>query len=493
MASFALTSSYLISWTTCAGSTGSFDSTCATTGGTESSTDTTSQTLITSMPSPAIVTPLATPRNGDGSVADSGLPLGNSVTVTGSASTLSVDSSTVTVFAFNQRWDNIGWCGCLGSPSVPLVSNPSYFQSWAAQASAKVTVPVTNGNFATTLNLPNGSYDLVVTQSDTGGHLGVSAPDSVVVDTSGPAISISWPPQGTTEPSAFVGLSIARGWGGTSQGTPSAQIAYYAGTSATGTPVVTDTVGGCATCSTQLGDAPVGLGTGTWTAVVTAANHSGVSSTSTVHFSVDAASAVRQPTTLKFFNSSGGLFGTQSNAGPNVVVVAVTTGSGGPDSPTVTGRVELTVSTDGQPDQNFAGVLSGGTARFTVNLPSAYLTPGSITSTTFQAKFWPGAGFAVTGGLLTTSPFPLLPSTLSITPSFPGTTDSLGSLIIRETAPGADGAVQSCAPHLVRWVDRRRGGWPRHHSSTARGIPPVPSSRPRLRSLPTNWVSRPSR
>jgi len=453
-----LTTSYFITWTSCATATSNFDNSCSAVTATQMSTSDLSQFIVTSVPAPQLSSPLTTTLNRDGSVADSNVALTNTFTVTGTGSLSSADASTVTVKAYPLGGDGIPACNCLGSAALPLITNLTAFANWKPKATA--TANLNGGSFSTNLTLPDGRWQILVVQADSTGQIGSSAISTVVVDSTGPVITPTWPPEAAIIPSAFVGAKILRGWGATSlsSSTPDVTISYYRGGKASGSPALVDNLHACVACQSAIADAPA-LATGDYTAVISAVGHNSVSSSATVHFTVNAATATAQPTSLqlsipKNWVDTGGSRDWMDSppAGPGTVVVVAHTGGGGVDSPAPTGNVSLTL-TAGKRISTYVGNLVNGQ----VSIPVVWSPSSFAGYTQVTAKLTASPGYAASSSAEVAAPWSLTPNHLDLGLSFPRGRNNPGTMRVRLSAIGSDGSTVSCNPAYVGLISINSG------------------------------------
>src|SRR5262249_30231984 len=187
-------------------------------------------------------------------------------------------------------------------------------------------------------------------QSSLGNAAGVSAPVSLMVDTTPPAVNIAKPPNGATLKSS---RPTFEGSAGTAPGDlPSVSLKIYAGKSASGTPAQTLTVipsGGRWT----TGSTGPQLANGEYTALAEQLDSAGNTGTSTSTFTVLTNSPTVTLNPSAFAKRGANLF---TNASPSFSGSAAIAPE---DSKTVTVKVYSGTSTSGSPVQTVEASLAG--------------------------------------------------------------------------------------------------------------------------------------
>jgi peptidoglycan/xylan/chitin deacetylase (PgdA/CDA1 family)/major membrane immunogen (membrane-anchored lipoprotein) len=205
----------------------------------------------TTAPAVAITAPA------DGSTLPSATP-----TVTGTGGTANTDNITLTLKVYAGST-------ATGTPVQTTTATIAADGSWSKMAST----------------LPDGTYTVQATQSDTAGNTGTSTPVTFTVDTTAPAVAITSPTAGAKLSTSTAAVS---GTAGNSVGdNATVSLRVYTGSTATGTPsqVLTSAVQSAGSWSANV----TGLVAGTYTVTATQADSVGNSRTSAaVTFTVSA-------------------------------------------------------------------------------------------------------------------------------------------------------------------------------------------------------------
>jgi hypothetical protein len=282
-------------------------------------------------------------------------------TLSGAAGTAAGDSSTVRVRIYAGG-------SAAGTPRQTLTATPGS-GGWSVTASA----------------LPDGVYSAVADQSDGAGNIEVTAPHSFTVDTTAPSPSV-------TEPAAGVATSdstpAVRGTAGTATGdSNTVEVRIYGGSSATGSPVQTDT----ATPSDgewSLDAAPA-LADGTYTVEARQADGAGnlgVSAPATFRIDANAAPVVtlRQPVDGAAVSTATPTFrGGAGRAPGDAGSVTVKVRSGG----SVTGALVETLTAPIAGDGSWSVAASPALPAGTYTVEAEQLNSASGTGTSAPVTF----------------------------------------------------------------------------------------------------------
>ena len=291
-----------------------------------------------------------------------GVPISGTVNVAGTSSTSSGNLATITLRAYS------------GSSATGN----------AAQT-VTVTASGSQGGWTGALaGLADGTWTIQASQSDNAGHVGTSNAVTIVVDSTPPVITTTWPTPGASTPVAGVygtmtgGVGDATGLvGSLLNGTFTVgTISYYSGTTTSGTPVKTATI---STNPAKVNPTPgnsfsdtSSLTAGTWTAKLTATDQSGNTATKTLTFRLAPAAAtpLTPVVTAELKDSTGTtlpLNGTITpGAGAAVVHVHLATGLSAGPAPDGTVQLwngaTLISSSTGGSDQYLNVTLGGATS-----------------------------------------------------------------------------------------------------------------------------------
>ena len=203
---------------------------------------------------------------------------------------------------------------------------------------------------ATASTLADGTYTAQASQNDAAGNTGTSAAHSFTIDTSGPAVTLTAPADGATTNDATPALAGAAGTASGDGQTITVRI--YAGTTATGTPVQTDTtdrVGAAWTATAST------LADGTYTARASQTDAAGNTGASAAHtFTIDTFVPDTTPPTVTLAEPTDGA--TSNDTTPALSGAA---GTDPGDGSTVTVRVYAGTSATGAPVQTITTSRSG--------------------------------------------------------------------------------------------------------------------------------------
>ena len=388
-----------------------------------------STALKGSIPVPVITAPLpGTVAASTGTIR----PLSGPVTVRGIASNAPGDLPSVSIKVF---------AGSAASGKA--------VQTLTAVASASTSV------FTKVVTLPDGTWTIQATQADSSGNKGMSSAVTVVEDSTPPTLSTTWPTaSGAVVARAAIYGSLVGGTGtfgvndrltpsGTStsgsavqvanQTTSTGTIRYYSGTSATGSPVLTDTI---TTNPDRLVPAPAStfvdapdLPAGTYTAVITASDLAQNTISRTLGFTVaPAAGPTQTPAiTASVVDSQGAASvvsgSTRLAAGIEEITIVAQCPLGVGACPQPSGTVRLL--DNGSPISNET-VLSG--ARAVVNVTFHVGSGPHALSVAFggDSTYRPGT----TAVLGTLSADPIVVSSTVLTPTAPQGAASLSDLSV---------------------------------------------------------------
>ena len=307
-----------------------------------------------------------------------------------------------------------------------------------------VRVLSSSGTFSTPVRLPDGVWTLDVARIDSSGVASAGAPVTVVVNSTPPTVSVAWPQAAATVPAGFVGGTVTGGWGiGASSPATTATVVidYFEGAEVTGTPRMTKTLTTCAECGGQFSDAPV-LANGVWTARLTAAARTGLTTIRTVTFTVNSASSAGQSPQLTLLDADGAALSSSSRpiAGTSFFSVRVGSTTGQFNGPRGTGSVTLL---DGTTVLGTSEVIDG-VAQFQTELgvgPTAHQI-----SARYSGNSW---------YLPTTSPTIALTMTgarpsATVTPVFPDGLGQPGSFRVTLSYSGQRGTTQYCDSPTIK-------------------------------------------
>ena len=303
------------------------------TTGLQSSASLFTTVLRSQLPKPTVVTPAPTTTT----------PIVGAVTISGVAATANGAIPSVRINVYSGRTVS-------GSPAQTVV----------------VPASGTPSTYTSSVNLIDGEWTIQTVQSDNNGNTGVSDPVIVLVDATGPDLSVSMPTSGARVRKPFLTGSLTGsvfhvgpvrpvGWLLLGGNVYEGSISYFSGATATGTPALvrainTDPISRDGwgtnryTYDDKWSDTPP-LANGTWTAKVSARDAAGNVSQRIVTFIVD-------PTATPALTPS--ISATIGDAYTPLV--------GSPSTPAVWSSLRATVSTGFDPGR--APAISGGTVTF---------------------------------------------------------------------------------------------------------------------------------